>query len=48
MNQYPPILPSIGSKTQMYKDIAPENMSFENALEEISSILSSNYNIQIS
>lgn len=32
MNQYPPILPNIGSKTEFYKDIAPENMSFENAL----------------
>lgn len=32
MNQYPPILPNIDSKTAFYKDIAPENMSFETAL----------------
>lgn len=47
MNQFMPDGPTDDPKAIMYRDIPPENMSFENALEDINSILSSNYNMQI-
>ena len=47
MNQYFPALPNPKNKAPFYKDLEPEGMSYEDALEEINSILSNNYNLQI-
>lgn len=46
LNQYPPIYPD-PENAKMYKDIVPPNMSFSEALEGVSSVLSNNYNIKI-
>ena len=47
MNQYPPEMPNPSLKAPLYKDIAPENMSFEEALDDIAQVLSNNYNLQV-
>lgn len=47
MNQFQGEQPIRDPKTLMYRDLAPENMSFEDAIEDINSVLSSNYNLQI-
>ena len=48
MNQYAPVTPNQASKHPLYKNIAPEGMTFQDALEDINSTLSNNYNLQVS
>lgn len=48
MNQYPNVRPEPDSKAPFYRDLPPEGMSFDDALEEIASVLSNNYNLQVS
>ena len=46
LNQYPAVTPN-SERTSLYKDIVPPKMSFEEALDGVSEVLSNNYNMKI-